>query len=72
MKSRTCILLIAGAALLAVSCGSKQLSVEDYNRLPSEERIAYLEQRVIKNPADVLLKKELFEEYLAVGNEDQG
>lgn len=58
-------------AMFFMNCGgSKKLSLEDYNQKPPEEKISYLEQQVQKNPNDLQLKRQLYQEYLNVGDQD--
>lgn len=71
MKMLTRVGVIFCISIVLLSCGAKKLAMEDYNRMAPQERIAYLEERILKNPDDPVLKKQLFQEHLAIGNRDR-
>ncbi len=60
------------AAIFFMNCGGgKKLTVEKYNQMPPEEKISYLVEQTQKNPNDLQLKRQLYQEYLNVGDQDR-
>lgn len=60
---RSSFLLIISVLLFQCG-GSKKIAPEQYNQLPPQERIRYLNAQIEKNPDNVELKKMLYREYL--------
>jgi Tol biopolymer transport system component len=59
-------------AVIQLECGgSKKISYERYAQMTAQERIAYLSQQVQKNPKDISLKKDLYQEYKTQGMDEQ-
>ena len=70
MKSLLRILLLFSFMILLLQCGgSKKMTQEELNQMPTEERVLNLEKYVEKNPDDLEAKKQLYHEYLAMGTE---
>ncbi len=67
-KIRQIALLLLMSVFFMHCGGGKKLSVEEFNQMPVSERVAYLEKRAEKNPNDLALKRQLYQEYLNAGN----
>ncbi len=65
-----CIMVLS--LMFVINCGGpKRLTSQEYSRLTPQERIAYLDRQISKNPNDIALKKNLYKEYLAMGMPDK-
>ncbi len=65
MKSYLRILVALVVLVFLFSCGgSKKMSSDELEALPPQDQLAYLNERVAKDPDDIQLKRQLYKEYL--------
>ncbi|MEJ2634646.1 MAG: hypothetical protein P8184_05075 [Calditrichia bacterium] len=72
MKRIILLSLTFAFSLFLIQCGgTRKLSQEELANMSPQERVAYLENYVQKNPNDIQAKEDLYKEYLRMGTEDR-